>query len=368
MIHRRAEQLLVSRRSFMAAGLCAAATSVLDGRVPATQPTRKTPATTRGVVLWPDDLSLSDWPQRAQAAGLTTVAIHHGSSPQAIVKWTQSDPGRRFLQQCGRLGLQVEYELHAMSELLPRDLFAEAPEMFRMDEKGNRQREANCCVHSETAIQTICENALRIAKVLRPTTGRYFYWGDDGRPWCLCPKCRELSPSEQAVTVENQLCRALRTHDPIAQVAHLAYLDTLLPPKKVQPVEGVFLEYAPIKRSYDVPYEQQHAAGHDGLDALDANLEIFPKDTAQILEYWLDLSRFSGWKRPTGRLPWKRDVFLADVKTYRRRGIRHITTFAAWIDADYQRQHPDLGFIAEYGQGLKPLPPTPRPVPASSPP
>ena len=35
----------------------------------------------------------------------------------------QSDAGQSFLAKCGQLGLQVEYELHAMKELLPRDLF-----------------------------------------------------------------------------------------------------------------------------------------------------------------------------------------------------------------------------------------------------
>ena len=145
----------------------------------------------------------------------------------------------------------------------------------------------------------ICENAVTIPEVLRPTTGRYFYWGDDGKPWCQCPKCRELSPSEQALVIENRICRALREVDPKAQVAHLAYHNTLVPPKNVKPDQGVFLEFAPIKRRYDIPYEQQQDPKlAEGLHALEANLEVFPKDTAQVLEYWLDVSRFSRWKRP----------------------------------------------------------------------
>jgi len=42
-----------------------------------------------------------------------------------------------------------------------------------------------------------------------------------------------------------------------------------------------------------------------------------------------------------GKLRWKKDVFLADVETYRKRGIRHVTTFAAWIDADYKKRFGD---------------------------
>jgi hypothetical protein len=53
----------------------------------------------------------------------------------------------------------------------------------------------------------------------------------------------------------------------------------------------VFLEYAPIKRRYDTPYEKQSGPGQpDALAALDANLAVFPAATAQVLEYWLDVS------------------------------------------------------------------------------
>jgi hypothetical protein len=306
---------------------------------------------TRGVVLVPQDLTLADWPDRAKRAGLSTIALH--PFPAAVAKWVQSEAGKRFLEQCRTLGLEVEYELHAIRELLPRKLFADAPELFRMDAKGERTADANCCVHSDRGLKIIGESAVEIAKTLRPTTGRYFYWGDDGRPWCQCPKCRGLSDADQALVVENAMCQALRRLDPKAQVAHLAYHGTLQPPKQVKPAEGVFLEYAPIQRRYDIPYEQQQKPGdRDSLSALDANLEVFPKDTAQVLEYWLDASRFSQWKRPSVKLPWKKDVFLVDLETYRRRGIRHVTTFAVYIDADYRTRYGDLGFIDEYGAGL----------------
>lgn len=307
---------------------------------------------TRGVVLLPDDLTLADWPERAKRAGLFTIGIHHQNSPKAVIAWVQSDAGQRFLAQCRKLGIEVEYELHAMKELLPRDLFAKNPIFFRMNDKGERTPDTNCCVYSLGGLEIIGENALAMAKVLRPTTGRYFYWGDDGKPWCQCPHCRALSASEQSLLVANRILQALRNQDARARVAHLAYSNTLLPPKQIKPSEGVFLEYAPIKRRYDIPYSQQDANQGDGLGALDANLKVFPKETAQVLEYWLDVSRFSRWQRPAVKLPWKKEVFIADVQTYQKRGIRHITTFAAWIDADYQRRFGNLSFIAEYGEGL----------------
>jgi hypothetical protein len=147
--------------------------------------------------------------------------------------------------------------------------------------------------------------------------------------------------------------RTLRGIDPGATLAHLAYTNTLSPPERVNPEAGIFLEYAPIRRRYDIPYKQQAAPGHpDALSALDANLKVFPAATAQVLEYWLDVSRFSGWKRPAVRLPWRRDVLEADLETYASRGIRHITSFAVYVDAEYRRRYGEPEFIAEYGSIL----------------
>ena len=150
--------------------------------------------------------------------------------------------------------------------------------------------------------------------------------------------------------VENRVLRALRGIDARARLAHLAYTNTLRPPKAVKPEPGVFLEYAPIRRRYDLPYDKQTEPGNpNALSALDANLEVFPAETAQVLEYWLDVSRFSGWKRPAVKLPWHRDVLETDVATYRARGIRHITSFAVYIDADYRDRYGEPGFVQEYG-------------------
>ncbi len=308
---------------------------------------------TRGVVLVPEDLTLTDWTERAKRAGLTTIGIHHQNSPQAVIDWIRTDAGQRFLDSCGKLGLEVEYELHAMKELLPRRLFKKNPEFFRLDDKGNRNPDANCCPNSDRALNVIAENAVVIAKVLRPTTGRYFYWGDDGQPWCSCPECRGLIPSEQALLIENRVVRALRAIDPKASLAHLAYANTLSPPRAVKPEPGIFLEYAPIKRRYDIPYKQQTSPDQpDALSSLDANLKVFPTETAQVLEYWLDVSRFSGWKRPAVKLPWRRDVLESDLATYGSRGIRHVTSFAVYVDAEYRQMYGEPTFIQEYGEAL----------------
>ena len=307
---------------------------------------------TRGVVLTTEDLTLSDWPERAKAAGLTTIGLHAPKSPRLLADYVQSESGRKFLASCRRLGLAVEYELHAMQELLPRDLFDQSPEHFRMDDKGQRVGQWNLCVHSERALQTVADNAVALAKTLRPTTGRYFYWGDDGCPWCRCRQCAGLSDSDQSLLVANRILDALRRVDARAQVAHLAYDNTLPPPRQIKPQPGIFLEYAPIHRRYDVPFEQAgDTKSRQQFEMLDANLEVFGRAHAQALEYWLDASLFSKWKKPAVKLPFDPEVLAADLNTYGCRGIRHLTTFAVYLDADYVARYGEPP-LNEYGTRL----------------
>jgi hypothetical protein len=318
--------------------------------------------TTRGVVLSTNDLNTLDWPKIAKEAGLTTIATH--ITPSRVAAFIQSSNGQKFLKECKELGLEVEHELHAINDLLPRDLFKEDSGMFRMNEEGRRVADYNLCVHSEKALKIVSENAVRFAKILTPTTGRYFYLIYDCKTMCHCPLCNQYSDSEQALILENTLIKALRKFDPKATLAHLAYYNTMVPPVKVKPEQGIFLEFAPIQRSYKSPLSDMNAhvestgiptiSTHNQLlELLDENLRVFGKENAQVLEYWIDCSRFSKWAKPAKKLPWNKSVFLQDIEVYAKKGIRNITSFAVYIDAEYLQTYKDISFINEYGRGLK---------------
>jgi hypothetical protein len=340
----------MKRRDFLRAAAIAAV-AIRSGEAAATTAKFRT----RGVVLYPFDLTLRDWPEHAAAAGLNTIGLHAARRLDVLIRFVRSDEGGRFLEACQRLGIHVEFELHAMEELLSREYFQKDLTMFRVDSKGERNTDCNCCPSHPRALEIIAEAALEFSRLLRPTTHRYFYWPDDGREWCQCPKCRGLNASEQALLVENRILQTLRKHhDPEASLCHIAYGPTLAPPHQVKPEPGIFLEFAPISRSYDRPLAEQTAKTFpDRLETLDANLNVFPRDTAQALEYWLDNSRFSGWRRPAKKLPWNNAVFRADVEAYAQRGVRHITSFACYLDADYVKLHGEpWAVLREYGRGL----------------
>jgi hypothetical protein len=87
------------------------------------------------------------------------------------------------------------------------------------------------------------------------------------------------------------------------------------------------------------------------LEALDANLALFDPSTAQALEYWIDASMHSRWKRPFGRLPFVARLMAADSAAYAQRGIRHVTSFACGLDADYLSRFGEPP-VAVYGATL----------------
>lgn len=308
----------------------------------------------RGIVLNPGDLSLVAWPELAAKAGLNVVAFHiTGGPPSVLTEFLRTEEGQAVRDRLVELGLEVEYELHAMVELLPRSLFERDPAMFRANEDGERVADWNLCPSNEEALRIVAENAAELSRELTPTTHRYYYWSDDGKPWCRCLKCRGLNDADQSLLTTNAILAALRGHDPQARVAALAYHATLEPPSQVRPDEGVFLEFAPIERQWDRPITDRSIESHAKLlDALDAVIEYYGVDEhAQVLEYWMDASRHSRWKRPSVRIPWHPEVLAADLDYYASKGFRRVTSFGCYLDQDYVDMY-GLPPIGEYGAAL----------------
>ena len=315
----------------------------------------------RGVVLNVEDISSMDWPALALESGINTIGTH--ISPSQVADFITSDSGRKFMSDCQKYGIFVEHQLHAMSDLLPRSLFEEKPELFRVDKNGERNPDFNCCAHSEEALTIISQKAAEYARILPATNHRYYFWLDDTGDICHCQQCREYSASEQALIIENRMLDAIRNVDPQATLAHLAYRNTLTAPRKIKPAKGIFLEFAPFFRSWEHPLsdiQAKHTANatreismthQENFNYLKENLKVFPEETAVILEYWLDVSLFSDWKKPATALPWNIDVFRDDLDTYYKHGIQNITSFAAFMDSSYFVKFPETrDILKEYGE------------------
>lgn len=310
---------------------------------------------TRGVVAgWSDvgNRDVLDYIKIAKEHGLNTFSIYGADRSSQVWK--------DFAAQCAINGVKLEYEEHMMSFLLPRDLFSQHPEYFRMDTHFARTNDANGCPSNKDALDIVYKNALDIGRRYQPTNHKYYFWLDDGGDVCHCGDCKDYNAADQALIYENVIIKALKTLDPDAQLAHLCYYNTVEAPKHVKPEEGIFLEFAPIGRNSSEPLANLDAMGTDGrthrvyLNALSENLKIFPKETAQVLEYWMDDSLFSGWDPAHLKpVPWSRSRFQQDIKTYASYGIRHIMCYTAYVGPNYVNQFGYPTFLEEYADDLK---------------
>ena len=291
----------------------------------------------RGVVVYPNDITsvgLDGWEKRIRESGINLIGIHAATSNDPIdtlEAFVRSRTGRQFLRMCRRLHVDVEYEVHALMFLLPRELFDTHPEYFRMDTSGQRARKYNMCFTNPEAVEAIRPQLKVMLRWMKPTTHRYFFWPDDKEHmYCNCEHCREYTPSEQSLIYENRLLDIIRCYDRKATLAHLAYHQTQAAPMKVQAREGIFMEYAPIFRDYST------ALAPELEQTLCDNLLAFPAYSQHVLEYWLDESMQSRWKR-NALVPLVFDGkdCTRDVQDYRRHGATSITCFATWLNGRY---------------------------------
>lgn len=301
-----------------------------------------------GLIAHPEELTKGEI-AAFRAAGADVLGLHPvggnkaTSSLENLLIWLKTDKGRRLLSYARSLGLEIEYEMHAASFLVPREMFSSHPEYFR-EANGVRTNDYNFCVSSDEMLRLMAKNAAALGRVLSPDTHDYYFWLDDAENnRCECEKCRTLSASDQSLIVANAIADELRRFDSSARVCYLAYLGTLTPPKSVKPAPGVFLEYAPMKRDRSIPVWEDDNVKRE----LAALFDVFEPGEAKILEYWYDNSMFSNWKKPPKKFTPDNERIAHEIEFYRSLGVGNVTSFACYLGADYEALYgaPDFSAV-----------------------
>ena len=312
----------------------------------------------RSIILTLQDLTATRWVPLMAEAGLNTLMLHAVRLPYDInylIHFRNSDAGRALLEECHDRGIKIEYQMHTASWLVPRILFWEHPEMFRMDAQGNRTSDCNFCMSSDAAWELFESRAQKLVAALPSETGRFLLFADDVRSGaCHCPQCAHLSASDQSLIYANRLLGAIRQVHPDAQVSYLAYHATLSPPEMVKPDDGIFLEFAPIGRCY------RHALNDRGcainrayVAALERTLTFFEKMPLHVTEYWLDASFHSRWRRPAAALPVPLEIMRRDIAFYRQLGATSVASYAVMCDEEYWDRFGEPPLVP-YGTALNP--------------
>jgi len=313
----------------------------------------------KGLVIYPEDLS-DYWIDRINGSGLNFLGIHpvggntKGKAVANAIEWVKSSETQRLLNRATEIGIDVEYEIHALSWLLPRELISKQPEWFRMNESGERTADFNCCASNPQVLEYIAERSAKLAKIFKTSTGRYHFWTDDvPHSKCCCSRCMEMTASDEALTVYNAINSGIRSVYSGAGQSYLAYDDMIKGPEHVKPADGVYLEYAPMQRNLTRPMsDPESEKNRKETSSLKRLLKVFGCENSQVLDYWLDNSWFSDWNRPIRRFRFSPDIVALDSVWYEKLGFETITSFACYLGEEYYNLHGEHLDVLAYSKAL----------------
>ncbi len=312
----------------------------------------------RGIIVHPEELTL-DWLDWMREAKLNTLGLHpvggvqaHKTLQQAINEHYLS-AGTALRAEANARGIEVEYEAHAMAWLLPRHLFQREPGWFRENRSGERTADFNLCPSNSEALAYVTGRAAVLAALLDTGVSRYFFWLDDVTDCaCHCPDCRQLSPSDQQLRTVNAMLTGLRRYNRSAKLCYIAYHDAMDVPRKVQPLDGVFLEYAPIKRDFHRPINDMDSPENvSEARSLRELVAFFGAQDARVLDYWMDNSLYSNWTKPPRLFTLDEEVMKRDTAFYASLGSECVTSFGCYLGPDYRRLY-GRPPILRYGEVL----------------
>lgn len=305
----------------------------------------------KNILIHPEELN-KKWIDRMADGGVKILGIHPHGGAKAVeslhdmLARLETKEYRELIDYAVERGLEIEYEMHAARFLLPAELFDTHPEYFRSMANGERTPNMNFCVSNPDALAIVAKNAAELAKKLYRSRPVFYFWLDDARNvHCKCEKCKNLSPSDQQLIACNAMLEAIRVEIPDAKFAYLAYQDTLEVPENAKPNEGIFLEYAPIEKYKNEAPERIEIE----RQMLLKQAEYFSWKDSKALEYWIDNSLFSGWKKPPKKFEPNNAQIKKEVAEYDALGFEIVSTFGCFLGEDYEELYgePDISGFTE---------------------
>lgn len=302
----------------------------------------------KNILIHPEELS-KKWIDKMADGGVKILGLHPQGGGKAVESLQdllyklETKEYRELIDYAVSRGLEIEYEMHAARFLLPEGLFDTHPEYFRMAADGQRTKKFNFCVSNEEALEIVAKNAASLAQRLYKSRPVFYFWLDDAKNiHCKCEKCQKLSPSDQQLIAANAMIKEIRKEIPNAKFAYLAYQDTLEVPESIKPEDGIFLEYAPIEKYKNESKERIETE----KQMLLKQAEFFSWNNSKVLEYWLDNSLFSGWKKPPKKFEAEADKIKKEVAEYAAMGFETVSTFGCFLGEDYEELYGEADISA----------------------
>ena len=297
----------------------------------------------KGIIILNKDFS-REWLPILKESGINTIGFHslyQFGGMEGHLDWLLNEDTQKLIA-----------EFEAVDWLLPRSFFKLHPEWFRVNDKGERVNDWNLCVSNREALSFLETSAYKLALLLRQKSHYYYIWSDDCvNSVCYCDRCRRYGGADQNMIIMKHVLKGLKRYDQEAKLSFLSYQDSS-DVLTIQPDRDMFLEFAPIGRNHAKALDGNDEANVKARKTLEELLKIFPAETTQILEYFLDVSLFCQWKRENAKaLDLDAEKLGRDISYYASLGVGGITTFSGFMDGEWRAKYGD-GDIRLYGKAL----------------
>lgn len=308
----------------------------------------------KGIIILNKDFS-REWLPILKESGINTIGFHslyQFGGVEGHLDWLLNEDTQKLIAEFEANGFEIEHQLHAVDWLLPRSFFKLHPEWFRVNDKGERVNDWNLCVSNREALSFLETSAYKLALLLRQKSHYYYIWSDDCvNSVCYCDRCRRYGGADQNMIIMKHVLKGLKRYDQEAKLSFLSYQDSS-DVLTIQPDQDMFLEFAPIGRNHAKALDGNDEANVKARKTLEELLKIFPAETTQILEYFLDVSLFCQWKRENAKaLDLDAEKLGRDISYYASLGVGGITTFSGFMDGEWRAKYGD-GDIRLYGKAL----------------
>ena len=230
------------------------------------------------------------------------------------------EQNRTIINEIQNNSINVEYYLHVVSYLVPRELIDTHKEFFRMNESGLRVNDFNICASSKEALKMIEKNSFTLAQFLKQKSNIYHLYVDDNlgkSVICNCDKCKKYNEFEQQKIIYDSILKGLKKYDENAKISFLVYGNSDL---NIELSDDYFIEYAPFIKNHYLPIKHENNE-KSRIEFL--NLRKRYRDI-RVLEYFLsyDFKRYL-----EDDLKVKEDLLF-----YKDNGIEYLSTFVVVKD------------------------------------
>ena len=125
----------------------------------------------QGIIIHPEELT-EQMLELLKNTNINVLGLHPAGGRNAarnlenFLLLMETEEFQNKLQEVRKLGILIEYEMHVLSWLVPRELYADVPEWFRMNQEGKRVNDYHVCVSNPEVLEYISQRTEQLTKCL----------------------------------------------------------------------------------------------------------------------------------------------------------------------------------------------------------